>query len=464
MKILDRYVVRNFLVSAGLWFVVLMALRIVTDLFVNIDEFAEAGSLREMLHNIGLYYGVHSLAYVTELGGIIVIAAAAFTLARMNHTNELTAMLASGVSLHRVVWPVVLLSMALSGLVMLDQELVLPRLADRLVLARDDVRGEEQFDVRLAADGHGNVWYAHGFDPETNMMTRPVVLVRRESYELVGSAFGVRATPADADDLGASGWELTKARLVRAGPAAASWLNTPDTDQVWTSRGPESILRRAGEDAAAAGVWVENVKVADPRYGLIIEAGKLLPDPPRDDAPRTGTLIEPRFTFRADVGDGRTKTLGVFRAETAVWAVGDGGQGRWDLESGRLLVPSDLSPQDLVLRRSRRWLQYMSISQLTDLLKLRHVPNRSAARLTRHIRVTEPINNLIMLLLGLPFILSRERNIKASAGLCLLLVLTFYAFVHMCRNITGLPPEWAAWLPILLFGPVAVVMFDSVKT
>jgi lipopolysaccharide export LptBFGC system permease protein LptF len=464
MKILDRYVVRHFLVSAGLWFVVLMALRVVTDLFVNIDEFAEAPTLGDMLHDIGLYYGVHSLAYFTELGGIIVIAAAAFTLARMNHTNELTAMLASGVSLHRVVWPIVLLSMALSGLIMLDQELVLPRLADRLVQARDDVRGEEQFDVRLIADGKGNVWYAHAFDPDTSRMTRPVVLVRRDNYELLASAFGVRAAPVGEDGSGADGWQMSNARLVRAGPAATSWHNTPDTDTVWTSRGPESILRRAGQDASAGDVWVEKVKVTDPRYGLVIEASRLVPGPPAPDAPRTGTLVEPRFTYRADAGGGKVKTLGEFRADSAVWQVAEGGRGCWKLDGGRLVLPSDLSPQDLVLRRSRRWLQYMSISQLTDLLKLPHVPNRAAARLTRHIRVTEPINNLIMLLLGLPFILSRERNIKAAAGLCLLLVLTFYAFVHMCRNITGLPPEWAAWLPILLFGPVAVVMFDSVKT
>ena len=85
------------------------------------------------------------------------------------------------------------------------------------------------------------------------------------------------------------------------------------------------------------------------------------------------------------------------------------------------------------------------------------------ALLTKHIRFADPINNLVMLLLGLPFILSRQRNIKASAGLCLLMVGAFYAFVYVCRY-TGLSPTLAAWLPAMLFGPVAVVMLDSVKT
>ena len=68
-----------------------------------------------------------------------------------------------------------------------------------------------------------------------------------------------------------------------------------------------------------------------------------------------------------------------------------------------------------------------------------------------------------MLLLGLPFILSRQRNIKASAGLCVLIVGMFYVFIYICRYM-GLPDFWAAFLPLLLFGPISVLMLDSVKT
>jgi hypothetical protein len=41
MKMLDRYVIRTFLWSALMLLVALMALRIVTDLFLNMDEFME---------------------------------------------------------------------------------------------------------------------------------------------------------------------------------------------------------------------------------------------------------------------------------------------------------------------------------------------------------------------------------------------------------------------------------------
>ena len=62
-----------------------------------------------------------------------------------------------------------------------------------------------------------------------------------------------------------------------------------------------------------------------------------------------------------------------------------------------------------------------------------------------------------------PFILSRQRNIKASAGLCVLIVGMFYVFIYICRYM-GLLDFWAAFLPLLLFGPISVLMLDSVKT
>ena len=41
MKILDRYVAKNFLAGYAIAFAVLIGLRVMIDLFVNLDEFAE---------------------------------------------------------------------------------------------------------------------------------------------------------------------------------------------------------------------------------------------------------------------------------------------------------------------------------------------------------------------------------------------------------------------------------------
>ena len=91
------------------------------------------------------------------------------------------------------------------------------------------------------------------------------------------------------------------------------------------------------------------------------------------------------------------------------------------------------------------------------------MPDREMAMLVKHMRFTDPINNLIMLLLGVPFVLSRERNIKVSIAMCVLIVGVFFMFIYTCRFME-LTPTLGAWLPILVFGPVAIVMVDWIKT
>ena len=182
-------------------------------------------------------------------------------------------------------------------------------------------------------------------------------------------------------------------------------------------------------------------------------------DPNTDGEDTSAVLTNPRFSFAV----GNSQPIGTFLADSARWIPDQDGRGHWKLTNGRLFYASDLTKEDLLLRESSKWVQYMSSAQLTGLLKLNRVPDRKRAQMIQHLRVAEPMNNLIMLLLGLPFILSRERNVKASAGLCLLIVGSFYLFIYTSRFI-GLPPAWAAWLPILIFGPISVVMFDTVKT
>ncbi|MDY6913202.1 MAG: LptF/LptG family permease [Planctomycetota bacterium] len=483
MKILDRYIVRSFLFTVLLFFLVMMSLRITVDLFLNMDEFTKKVSktvavevdgklthvikkrdpkFAEIVTNVVGYYSYQSLMYFTELGGVIIVASAAFSLARMNHTNELTAMLAAGVSLHRVIWPIILCAMLLGGLVILDQEAVIPQVADKLVRSRDDVPGTEEFAVYGTTDGGGSAWYAEMFFPATSVLRRPVVMVRDESYRLLASIPGSQARPAKVR--GQSGWILSDAVLARTAWAGKPRRHVSGTERVWTQIGPKTLLRRTGVglEASAQITCIREVRAEDVPAGLLIEAERFVPERSEDGRIIGGVLEKPRFTFTSETN----QPLGSFLAAEARWSSDQdaaGAEGNWRLSGGEMFYPSDLTIDDLILRRDIRWLDFMSSSQLNRLLQLDQVSNRDAALLTKHLRVTSPINNLVMLLLGLPFILSRQRNIKASAALCLLMVAAFYAFIYICRYVE-LGPTLSAWLPVLLFGPVAAVMLDSIKT
>ena len=155
MKTLDRYILRNFLTAVLLWFVVVVALRVVADLFVNMDEWTERQlPLSQMMADMGRFYGNQFFLYIVEMGGLIIVASAAFSLARMNHSNELTAMLASGMSLYRVIWPIVLCSMLLGGGIILDREIIIPRISAQLVRSRDDLPGTKRFPLNMLTDAY----------------------------------------------------------------------------------------------------------------------------------------------------------------------------------------------------------------------------------------------------------------------------------------------------------------------
>ena len=108
-------------------------------------------------------------------------------------------------------------------------------------------------------------------------------------------------------------------------------------------------------------------------------------------------------------------------------------------------------------------MDYLSSAELSTLMRLRNVPDLRAVRQTMYLRFADPLNNLVMLLLALPFILSRQRNIKASAAMCIGSVGVFYVFVYFCRYL-GMPDFLGAFLPALLFGPISVLSLDSIKT
>jgi hypothetical protein len=381
-------------------------------------------------------------------------------------------MLASGVSLRRVVLPIVLCAVALDALIILEQEYVIPipEIARNLVRDREgDVPGTKRFPLRLMPDSSQTVWYSPNVEPAKKVIDKPLALVRSNNWEPIGIIRGPKAQPFVLD--GQDGWAFIPDGPAHATlqPMGTTWKETPDTSRIWSYASPEGLLRSLTEQVIKMGKSpdkvqeirsVENLAARDDRYGLTIRYEKFTPsEPPKDGSPRGGSLVNPRFQFQAADG----QMLGTFVADSAKWVQERTDQGYWKLENGKLFRPSDLKLDEIVLRQSSRWLDYMSTSDLAELIKLKKVPNIRKALLTRHTRFTDPINNVVMLLLGLPFILSRERNIKASAGLCLLIVGIFYLFIYLCRYV-GLSPDLAAWLPVLLFGPLSAVTMHSVKT
>ncbi len=185
MKILDRYIAKSFLTGYLISFCVLIGLRIVVDLFVNLDEFAEhanTGTLA-VIKNILIYYGLNCTLYFRDFAGMITVVAATFSLGKMMKANELVSVMASGVSLKRVIMPIIILSLLLTGLLVIDQELIIPPLSDKLVRSQDDIPGEEVIDIQFLADGNGSLICCQRYDVSTATMTKPTIIIRKKKSD-----------------------------------------------------------------------------------------------------------------------------------------------------------------------------------------------------------------------------------------------------------------------------------------
>ncbi|MCE5326570.1 MAG: LptF/LptG family permease [Planctomycetaceae bacterium] len=487
MKILDRYIVRTFLTTTFMWFIVLMSLRIMLDLFINLDEFAKGGGgMGGTLGRALEYYSAWSTVYFQQLGKAIIVFGALTTLYTMNRTNELTAILASGRSLHRVILPIIACALALSVLNIANQEVVIPPLGPILTADRDARAEKKLLQVYLTPDKLNSTWYSNNFDAATGVLTSPLVVLRedttkdaRPNFRGLATITGttgksgqlqlLRPVPGAAAET-LSGWFIGQGKftsyrssgkpmqLANSEAVVTSVTSKPYMDDlVKTMNGQAFTDKAAVYCLSKDDPTLSMVERTDVLAQMTLRAREFASVAGKDGKPRIPVLLKPQFIFR---GGADNRILAVITADHAVEKI----PGRWDLAGGSVFCPTDLTAKELQMRQNTRWLDYLSTSQLSSMLESGTLPNLTKrAMLTKHLRFAEPFNSLILLLLVVPFMLSRERNLKASTLLGVAMGVGFYAFIYICQY-ASLSPTLTAWLPVLLFGPVAVVMLDSVKT
>ncbi|HPD47689.1 MAG TPA: LptF/LptG family permease [Anaerohalosphaeraceae bacterium] len=199
MKILDRYIAKNFLIGYFITFCVLIGLVLMIDLFVNISEFAEHADLGAgaVMRNIVEYYSSQITLWFRDLAGMITVVAATFSLARLTYNNELVAVMASGVSLKRVMAPIIFLAFCLTGLLVFDQEVAIPRLAPQLVRSHDALPGQRTYNLWFMTDADGALICTERFDENTQTMYKPTIILREPKNEVVFRVTGwIRADEA----------------------------------------------------------------------------------------------------------------------------------------------------------------------------------------------------------------------------------------------------------------------------
>src|SRR6478609_2385534 len=135
-----------------------LSLYIIVDLFTNIDDFFSSPQGQpprtavSIFTHIVSYYGYRSVQYYDRLCEAISLLAAMFTVAWSQRNNELIPMLSAGVSTHRFLRPILAGALLMLAVGVVNQELVIPRIAPALVTDRDDPEGTHELYIQGSFD------------------------------------------------------------------------------------------------------------------------------------------------------------------------------------------------------------------------------------------------------------------------------------------------------------------------
>ncbi len=111
---------------------------------------------------------------------------------------------------------------------------------------------------------------------------------------------------------------------------------------------------------------------------------------------------------------------------------------------------------------------YASTLQLRESLAKADSRRQANVAVAFHMRFTRPLVGVMLVLMGLGVILrDQNKNVFVNVGLNLILSVVFYVVIYGCKFLGEndiLAPAPAAWLPVLIFGPFALVLFDAAQT
>jgi lipopolysaccharide export system permease protein len=123
MKLLDKYLLRTLLVPLAYCLAAFLLLYIVFDLFNNLGDFVEAGTTIPRIAQFYIYLLPSALFIIFPISLLLAIL---YALSSLTKTNELVAMRACGISLLRLMLPIVAVGLVVSISVTVVNETIAP--------------------------------------------------------------------------------------------------------------------------------------------------------------------------------------------------------------------------------------------------------------------------------------------------------------------------------------------------
>lgn len=379
MTIVDRYLLKLFFKIFLICFVSFTGLFIVIHLFTNIDELSEISDRNGGLPKVLLdFYGPRALDIFNRTAGILVLISAIFSLTMVQRRREMTAIEAAGIPKARLVRPILFAAMLVLGFSVVNREVWIPQVKDRLVRTADNW------------EDNGTVPMNFHKDHLTGLLIR-------------GEKVFVEESKISNPDVQIPVYLDEEVSTIRGAWGAIS---------EGTSRRPVGLLIQG---VTLPDDLLEMDSMTDPNGNVIVYS------------PKNFDWLKPTQCYIACSLDVNEIAYGKQLADYAT-----------------------LKEMMATLRKPRLWFGHGQQVQV-------------------HSRILQPVLDMTIILLGLPLVISKaDQNIFTAAGFCLLVVIGVQLTVLGCHSLGAFsiikPAALAAWLPVMVFFPFAVLSMRRLKS
>lgn len=189
MKIIDKYMVKGFL-SPLIWCLFIFTIMaVIIDIFSFIDDIVRFKIPFSAIAAFEIYYTPSVFIQIAPMAALL---SSIFILSNLNKNNEITAMKSSGISLWRIMTPLIIIGLLMSVFVFIVNERVIPT-SSRVASAirRDELEKEKRKDQQakilqnIAIYGAGNrIIFARNYDTEKKTLSDIIIHEHDKSENL----------------------------------------------------------------------------------------------------------------------------------------------------------------------------------------------------------------------------------------------------------------------------------------
>jgi len=167
--ILDDYVLRDFALYLSLIVAAFLMLLLVFTLFELLNDIlrnhVSVLAVGEYLLNVTPYFLYYPIAPLSMLLAVLI------TFGLLQRSNEITAIKATGISVYRIIVPVLIASILVAGVLFLSDQFYLPYTNKRQDALRNRIKGKPaqtylRPDRKWIFGQHSDIYYYQFFDPD----------------------------------------------------------------------------------------------------------------------------------------------------------------------------------------------------------------------------------------------------------------------------------------------------------